>query len=116
MTQISKNLATVMAISASKELHKQCTQMGQCLAEVNEQGIMLAVGEKKPGDQRRRWFLVLATNDVADHLETFAKEQAEMRAAAAKQPGTPFEVLTHIGNSNDADPLLQEAIRGLLAE
>lgn len=58
--------------------------LGRELAEYTEYGSLLGLGEHSMC-KTRKWALVLATNDAADHLLDWVDEQKKMRLEAAKK-------------------------------
>lgn len=58
--------------------------LGRELAEYTEYGSLLGLGENSLC-KTRKWALVLATNDAADHLLDWVDDQKKMRLEAAKK-------------------------------
>jgi hypothetical protein len=107
----SKRMASLISVAVTRIITNAARTPGRLIADINELGVLLAAGEHNPQDTSRRWYVVLATNDVANHLEQFVEEQAKMRQAAdALNPN--IETIVHEGNG-DLDAALTEMLEGL---
>lgn len=69
--------------------------VGREVAEYTPFGSVIGL-EETSGCGTRKWALVLATNDAADHLLQWADEQKRVRQAAADKAG--HEVVQFPGN------------------
>lgn len=60
--------------------------IGRALADLSDLGAIVGTGEQPEG-QRKRWLLVIATNDAADALEEWQLEQHAIRDQASREAG-----------------------------
>ena len=66
--------------------------VGERLADETPHGCIVASGKRNPATGRR-YVIVIATNDAANHLSEFVEEQQEMREAALREAGIEFHSL-----------------------
>lgn len=67
--------------------------LGRELAEYTEYGSLLGLGESSLC-KTRKWAIVLASNDAADHLLAWVDEQKAMRLEAAQKAKLDFETFS----------------------
>jgi hypothetical protein len=67
------------------KLGQSTERIGEGLAKASPHGCFVSAGS--PEGASPRWLCVLVTNDMAEHLETWLREQLAGRVAACKAAG-----------------------------
>jgi len=78
---------TELMMSVTKIVHSATARIGEAMADSSEHGQMLLTGNDHDG---RKWRVVLATNDAADRLEQWYRQEEKDRHEAGRSAGVVY--------------------------